>query len=328
MSGEDQERFEDYLELERYIEELQAGRSAHPPANLTPAQARIYRIAALFRSASSEAAEPRPEFAQALRTRLLAYDRGQDNVASSASALLDTLDPDYLEETQKRPAITRVTRERVQETPVVSTPPTSLPAPVAPQEQPVHPPQQTKRARFFSRRGLLGGGAVAAASLLLGAGAERVIEGATGASKDGTSIASYTGTPLTTGPTVPLPITTLDKLGEGPIKFSSEGVIGYIIRNDHDHGETSTAPVIAISAACTHMGCIISWSDTDRQFHCPCHGGAFSEYGKPAAGPVLYASALPRLNVRIVDNTIIVDVPAPPGPSTKTNMNDATEWQS
>src|SRR5436305_6056078 len=70
MSGEDQERFEDYLELEHYIEELQAGRVAHPPEELTPSQASIYRMAALFRSSSPEANEPRPEFAAELRARL------------------------------------------------------------------------------------------------------------------------------------------------------------------------------------------------------------------------------------------------------------------
>src|SRR6266576_4641857 len=70
MSGEDQERFEDYLELEQYIEQLQAGRVAHPPAELTPSQANIYRMAALFRSASPEASEPRPEFAADLQARL------------------------------------------------------------------------------------------------------------------------------------------------------------------------------------------------------------------------------------------------------------------
>src|SRR6266567_7841699 len=70
MSGEDQERFEDYLELEHYIEGLQAGRVAHPPAELTPSQASIYRMAALFRSATPEAEEPRPEFAAELQARL------------------------------------------------------------------------------------------------------------------------------------------------------------------------------------------------------------------------------------------------------------------
>ena len=70
MSGEDQEQLEDYLELERWIEELQAGRVAHPPSGLTPTQARIYRMAALFGSASPEAATPRPEFVAALQSRL------------------------------------------------------------------------------------------------------------------------------------------------------------------------------------------------------------------------------------------------------------------
>src|SRR5450755_3681761 len=70
MSGEDQERFEDYLELEHYIEELQAGRVAHPPAELTLGQASIYRMATLFRSSLPEANEPRPEFAAELLGRL------------------------------------------------------------------------------------------------------------------------------------------------------------------------------------------------------------------------------------------------------------------
>src|SRR5216684_6792633 len=70
MPEEDQERFEDYLELEQYIEELQAGHVAHPPTELTPSQARIYRMAALFRSASPEGAEPRPEFVAQLQARL------------------------------------------------------------------------------------------------------------------------------------------------------------------------------------------------------------------------------------------------------------------
>ena len=68
--SEDQERFEDYLELERYIQELQAGHVAHPPDELTPSQARIYRMVALFRAAGPEGAEPRPEFAAELRAQL------------------------------------------------------------------------------------------------------------------------------------------------------------------------------------------------------------------------------------------------------------------
>src|SRR5205809_5558444 len=75
MSGDihqdkDQERFEDYLELEHFIEELQAGHTAHPPTELTPDKAQIYRMAALFRSASPDEVTPRPEFAAELKARL------------------------------------------------------------------------------------------------------------------------------------------------------------------------------------------------------------------------------------------------------------------
>ncbi len=72
-SGEDQERFEDYLELEHFIEELQAGHVAHPPGELTAEKARIYRMAALFRSASSDSpneASSRPEFVAELQAKL------------------------------------------------------------------------------------------------------------------------------------------------------------------------------------------------------------------------------------------------------------------
>src|SRR5690348_16568849 len=70
MAGEDQERFEDYLELERFIEDLQAGRVSRPPEGLTPEQARIYRMATLFHTASAEEAAPRPEFVAGLQAKL------------------------------------------------------------------------------------------------------------------------------------------------------------------------------------------------------------------------------------------------------------------
>jgi hypothetical protein len=70
MAEEDQERIEDYLELDHYIEELRAGHSAHPPSGLTPTRARIYRIVALFRAATAKADQPRRAFVAALQARL------------------------------------------------------------------------------------------------------------------------------------------------------------------------------------------------------------------------------------------------------------------
>src|SRR5438105_3693349 len=70
MTDEDQERFEDYLELDHSIEELRAGHVAHPPSGLTPNQVRIYRMVALLRVASAEEGLPRSAFVAALQTRL------------------------------------------------------------------------------------------------------------------------------------------------------------------------------------------------------------------------------------------------------------------
>lgn len=71
MIDENQETGEEYLELEQYIEELEAGHAPQPPADLTPEQRQIYCMAAFFCSPFSRTVEPSPEFAAALRVRLL-----------------------------------------------------------------------------------------------------------------------------------------------------------------------------------------------------------------------------------------------------------------
>jgi len=43
--------------------------------------------------------------------------------------------------------------------------------------------------------------------------------------------------------------------------------------------------VIAISAGCTHLGCIVSWDEDQKIFKCPCHNGRFDADGKVISGP-------------------------------------------
>jgi Rieske Fe-S protein len=262
MSGDihqdkDQERFEDYLELEHFIEELQAGHTAHPPTELTPDKAQIYRMAALFRSASPDEVTPRAEFASELKTRL---------------------------------------EQELQ------NPPKARPFPFISKK-----PQTKPRV---SRRALLAGGATAvAASLALGAGIEHMAEQATQVS----SVRQQWPTPIVPADVASFwfPVATLAELGESAIRFTTNSIVGYVIRNDGDSGESVQAePVIAVSAACTHMGCIVQWQDSDRKYHCPCHGGVFTEYGKPDnSSSVLYLTSLPRLDVKIENDKIYVRVP-------------------
>ena len=45
----------------------------------------------------------------------------------------------------------------------------------------------------------------------------------------------------------------------------------------------------AVSAACTHMGCILGWNETDRSWDCPCHGSRFALDGSVIHGPAVTA---------------------------------------
>jgi nitrite reductase/ring-hydroxylating ferredoxin subunit len=263
MSGDihqdkDQERFEDYLELEHFIEELQAGHVVHPPSELTPEKARIYRMAALFRSTSLDDVAPRPEFATELQAKLE-------------------------EELQQPP--------KLQHFPFISK-----------------KPQAKLRV---SRRALLAGGAAAvAASLVVGAGVEHMMEHPTQTTPGGPGAWPTPIVPSDVASTW-LFVTTLAELGDSAIRFATDSIVGYIVRNDGDNGESmKEGPVIAMSAACTHMGCIVQWQDSDKKFHCPCHGGLFSEYGNPEnSSPVRYLTSLPRLDTKIENGKIYIRVP-------------------
>lgn len=43
--------------------------------------------------------------------------------------------------------------------------------------------------------------------------------------------------------------------------------------------------VVALSAVCTHLGCVVKWKEDVAEFVCPCHGGRFDTKGKVLGGP-------------------------------------------
>lgn len=65
--------------------------------------------------------------------------------------------------------------------------------------------------------------------------------------------------------------------GEGKIlKINGERLAVY--RNAHGN-------VTKLSPACTHMGCVVHWNQTDATWDCPCHGSRFRATGDVLAGP-------------------------------------------
>lgn len=49
--------------------------------------------------------------------------------------------------------------------------------------------------------------------------------------------------------------------------------------------QVSPGEFVALSAVCTHLGCIVTWKPDESIFLCPCHNGKFSQNGEVLGGP-------------------------------------------
>lgn len=68
-------------------------------------------------------------------------------------------------------------------------------------------------------------------------------------------------------------------LPEGEAKFFQyAGSSAVLVR-------TKGGSVIALSAVCTHLGCIVQWEKEKQDFLCPCHAGRYSAEGAVTSGP-------------------------------------------
>jgi glycine/D-amino acid oxidase-like deaminating enzyme/nitrite reductase/ring-hydroxylating ferredoxin subunit len=79
-----------------------------------------------------------------------------------------------------------------------------------------------------------------------------------------------------------------DRLRPRPDGASLAPGEGAIVRAGHRHravycDESGTRHVL--TARCPHLGCLVAWSEADREWECPCHGSRFSAEGELLQGP-------------------------------------------
>lgn len=61
----------------------------------------------------------------------------------------------------------------------------------------------------------------------------------------------------------------------------------------------------ALSAVCTHLGCIVHWSPEEGRILCPCHAGVFAADGSVVSGPP--PRPLPSYPCRLVGDHLRVE---------------------
>ncbi len=71
----------------------------------------------------------------------------------------------------------------------------------------------------------------------------------------------------------------LKDVPDGEAKFFEFAGASAVLVNKRGGG------LVALSAVCTHLGCIVQWEKDKQDFLCPCHGGHYTPDGAVVSGP-------------------------------------------
>jgi len=78
------------------------------------------------------------------------------------------------------------------------------------------------------------------------------------------------------------------------------------LQNQQVYIVRTSAGFYAVSAVCTHLGCVTQWKPEANQIACPCHGSKFQPDGKKIEGPA--PRPLPHFAIALsADGELVVD---------------------
>jgi len=144
------------------------------------------------------------------------------------------------------------------------------------------------RTRALSRRSWLRTAGVAAAAALVGGAVERTLAESPG---------QETLVPATAGWR---PVAAVSELPPGHSRAFATGAVQGVVVN-------SGGRIQALSAVCTHLGCLLTPNDGSQRLDCPCHRTSFDWTGQVVDSGVPYRPApLPQIATRIRDGYVEV----------------------
>ena len=89
----------------------------------------------------------------------------------------------------------------------------------------------------------------------------------------------------------------LDSIPEGTVLVLPEQK-AYVVHAD--------AGLFAMSATCTHLGCLTQYERDNNRIFCPCHGSRYDVAGNVTNGPA--PKALSRLALTVENGVLVLDV--------------------
>ncbi len=66
--------------------------------------------------------------------------------------------------------------------------------------------------------------------------------------------------------------------------------------------------IYVLKALCTHLGCLVTWFNTEETFKCPCHGSFFTVEGDVVGGPAPEPLARTAVSLDLTGNIVVDSV--------------------
>jgi len=95
----------------------------------------------------------------------------------------------------------------------------------------------------------------------------------------------------------------------GPVERYEPGTVTAFQRGKFYLSRLADGGFLALSRACTHLGCTVPWVEEESRFVCPCHASAYDERGDVVNSPA--PRPLDLYPIRIENGILIIDTSEP-----------------